>query len=277
MQITEYTIHRKTKSEHEQFILIPIGDIHLGSAGCDQAKLKETIKFIETNSHAYWIGMGDYIEAINPSDPRFDPYSIDPSYNIKDLSSLITTQVEDIKAYFRPIKDKCICLLTGNHEEKVRTRYYRDVTLEMANEFNVKYIGYTGFIRMRFKNPTGNGRRVFDIYAEHGYGGGRTSGPKVNKLESLARKFDVDLILSAHVHQKVIAPPIIRISVDHRNQKLVARKTHAITTGSYKKAFVLNADSYEEKFGYGPSDLGSIKIRLYPRYRLEKEIIIEMN
>ena len=281
MEIHNFTIQRKSRKEDENFVVIPIGDIHLGCAGCNQAVLRETIKEIENNKNYYWVGMGDYIEAVNPNDKRFDPYSIDPSYNIKDLSSLITTQIEDIKSYFRPIKDKCLGLLCGNHEETIRKYYYRDIVLEMAHEFKVKYMGYAGFIQLRFVAPnTGKYKptsRVFEIFAHHGYGGGRTSGPKVNKLEGLAKKYDVDLVLFAHVHQKIIAPPIVRIGVNQTRTKLVQKTTHAVTTGSFKKAYVLGGTTYEERFNYGPSDLGTIKITIYPGNAKDIRTVIEMS
>ena len=50
-----------------------LGDIHEGAANHQAKALKEAINIIATDSDAYWIGMGDYIDAINHRDPRFNP------------------------------------------------------------------------------------------------------------------------------------------------------------------------------------------------------------
>ena len=134
MELADYTIKRKHKNETECFTLVPIGDIHLGAAGCAVQRLNETIDFIASEPSVYWVGMGDYIDAINPSDKRFDPTSIDPSYNIKNLSQLITTQINDLKSMFRPIKDKCIGLLAGNHEDHIRKQFKWDVTVPAEDD-----------------------------------------------------------------------------------------------------------------------------------------------
>ena len=50
-----------------------LGDIHEGAANHQAKALSKAIDIIATDSDAYWIGMGDYIDAINLHDPRFNP------------------------------------------------------------------------------------------------------------------------------------------------------------------------------------------------------------
>ena len=50
-----------------------LGDIHEGAANHQAKALSKAIDIITTDSNAYWIGMGDYIDAINHRDPRFNP------------------------------------------------------------------------------------------------------------------------------------------------------------------------------------------------------------
>lgn len=249
-----------------------MSDIHLGAAGCDIPKLEETINYIKESPNRYWIGVGDYCECINISDPRFDPYSIDPRYNIPMLSRLIKTQTSDILSYLTPIKDRCLGLFTGNHEETIRLRYHHDVLYEMAEKWDMRGInvGYDGFIRLRFIRNKSTGSpassHVFVIYASHGFGSSRTSGPKVNRLENVAHSFDADIIILAHEHKKVIAPPIIKLGLTERGD-LVQRKQIAVMSGSFLKSYVQGATSYSEKAGYPPSDLGTVKITITPETR----------
>lgn len=279
MEITTYRIKRTGKSETDFYTIIPIGDSHIGSAGFDEKRLRETVEIIRTHDNYYWIGMGDLIEAINLNDKRFDPRSIDSSYNIKNLDNLITTQIEDCKNIFRPIKDKCLCMLTGNHEETIRLRYYRAVTMEICNEFKVKYMGYDGLLRIIFdqsKDKTIGNKTSFDFYLHHGYGGGRTPGAKTNILEKQCRMWNVDVVVMAHLHAKVCTPPLITLSLNHQSTKILSRKCYGVMTGCYRKSHVLGGISYEERMGYGANDLGSPRIKLYPRNRLEKAVRIEI-
>jgi hypothetical protein len=131
-------------------------------------------------------------------------------------------------------------------------------------------IGYDGFIRVRFirnkSTDSAPASHVFVIYASHGFGGSRTSGPKVNRLESVAHSFDADIIILAHEHKKVIAPPIIKLGLSERGD-LIQKKQLAVMSGSFLKSYVKGATSYAEKSGYPPSDLGTVKIYVTPETR----------
>ncbi|GIV81705.1 MAG: hypothetical protein KatS3mg051_1059 [Anaerolineae bacterium] len=60
-------------SRADEFRIIPLGDIHVGARGSDTAAFRHVVEDIASDERAYWIGMGDYLDAINRSDPRFSP------------------------------------------------------------------------------------------------------------------------------------------------------------------------------------------------------------
>ena len=68
-----------------------LGDIHEGNCNHADAELKEAVRIIQNDPVGYWIGMGDYIEAINSKDPRFNPVEIAEYYRLKDLKDLPKT------------------------------------------------------------------------------------------------------------------------------------------------------------------------------------------
>ena len=264
MEIIDYTIDYN--SANDVIDIIGLGDIHLGNVGCDKKHLQEIIDYIKGKKNCYWLGMGDMVETINVNDKRFDPKSIDPSYRIADLDDLSTKQFADICKMLRPIKDKCIGLLTGNHEETSRLHYYRDVTLDLCRELNTQYLSYDAFIRLKFKrNSRPSGGLIYTIYATHGFGGSRRNGPKVSRLEDLAAAFDADIIMVGHEHKKIIAPPITKLRCPHEGAlRLESRKQLAIMTGSFLKGYIPGAITYVEKKGYAPADLGVVKIMIKP-------------
>lgn len=269
MEIIDYEITYKSKKD--KINLIGLGDIHLGHAGCDKQKLIETIEYIRQKPNCYWVGMGDYAECINVTDKRFDAQSVDPDFTIKDLGDLVKKQYEIIKKLLFPIRDKCIAILCGNHEETVRLKNYRDIASGLAEELKVRpkqrlYLGYSGFIRLKLKRMARKGKYhsiVYLIYAHHGWGSARTSGAKVNRLDNFTRGFDADLIMIAHEHKKIIAPPVTMLSVPLRGERrLIERKRIAVMTGGFLRGYQEGIQSYVERKGYNPSDLGVVRVIL---------------
>jgi DNA polymerase II small subunit/DNA polymerase delta subunit B len=55
------------------FHLEPLGDIHIGHAGCNEKLYKERVKAIATQDNRYTIFMGDQLDAITVYDKRFNP------------------------------------------------------------------------------------------------------------------------------------------------------------------------------------------------------------
>ncbi len=265
MQLIERDIFYKSKSD--EFDLVPIGDIHLGNVGCDIEHLKKIITYIKDNPKALWIGMGDYMECINIIDPRFDAKSIDPSYDIKNVDNLVSMQMADIKALFMPIKNKCLGLITGNHEETIRIRFKRDVTLDLTREMGVDYLGYDCFLRMNFiRKPLlikATGTTII-LYATHGCGGSRMAGGKINRIESFCDSFDADIVLVAHEHKKIVTNKI-KIGIKKIDTlKLVHKKQVGCMTGSFLQGYVNDAMTYVERKGYPPTDIGVVKVMIKP-------------
>ena len=47
-------------SRADEFTIIPLGDVHLGNAACDEGRFRSVVDRITNDNRAYWIGMGDY-------------------------------------------------------------------------------------------------------------------------------------------------------------------------------------------------------------------------
>jgi predicted phosphodiesterase len=258
----------KYRSRTEEFNLYGIGDIHVGSVGCDIKHLREVVDMVKNDPKALWIGMGDFVEAINITDKRFDPYSIDPCYNIRNLSRLVATQIDDVVGYLEPIRNKLIAFVIGNHEETVRLSFNTDVGFELSKRLIAPCLGYDGWIRLSFKRQRSNplqepSSTTYHIYVTHGHCGGGKSGGKVNKLEDICSFMDADLVLMGHGHKKVITPPIVKLGLTEGGA-LTTRKQLGVMTGSFLKTYVENATTYGEKKNYAPCDLGVVKITLKP-------------
>lgn len=252
----------------QTFTLRPLGDVHLGTAHCDRKHFKRDIDSIAADPNALWIGMGDYCECITPTDPRFVAAEVDPDF-LPRLGTIAVAQRDTFLEYVEPIKAKCIGLLEGNHEAQIRFRHYLDLTLDMCRELGCDYLGDTAFVRLNFCRTDDDGRQlrsnVVVVYAEHGAGGGRYTGGKLNALEHMMRDFEAAIYLRGHVHTKGgVKEP--RISVPVKGKAVLIAKTRiAALTGCYYRTYAANQSSYGQRKSYPPTELGSVAIRIHPR------------
>jgi predicted phosphodiesterase len=229
----------------EQIQIIPVGDIHLGSPNCNLKYLKDTLDYIAKTPDCYVIGMGDYIESILPKDSRFDP-----SQDFK----IIDEYVENMKQILLPIREKILCLLTGNHEYHLHTDGYGDITMRLSKELQVAYAGFSCFLRLETKEKP---VRKIVIYAHHGWFSGRLRGAKINNLENMMRDYEADVYLAGHSHD-LFATRRVRLSWEG------AKKIVFANTGSFLETSTWGTCGYGERAGYPPQKLGVVKLKWYP-------------
>jgi len=256
----------KYDSKRQWLNLVPLGDMHLGNSGCDLKALKDMIDYIKNKEDTYWIGMGDYIDAINYSDPRFDPKTICSKYISEgDIDKIIQLQIDDIVDLFQPIKDKCIGLLRGNHEETIRRHYHYDVLYEITKDLELpkKYCLYDlSVTRLRFERI--KSRHCYDILTAHGNVGGRTYGYKANRINDLHKFFVSDVYLLAHSHIKQAQLSSL-IFFNHIGQEC-KRKVVDAYTGCFLRGYEKGMTSYIEKWLYPPTDIGCVKLKFQPEH-----------
>lgn len=262
MQYNPVVLHYESPAE--RFNIIPMGDIHLGNVGCDVRRLKDLVRWIANKDNTYWLGMGDYIDAINYTDPRFDPKTVDKRYLAAgDLDKMIQMQINDLIDILEPIADKCLGLHRGNHEEKIRREYHYDILYELWRGLclnGTAMLYDAALTRLKFVR----GRHVtkVDIFSAHGNVGGRKGGNKINRLEDLMGYFDADIYLLAHSHIKV-AEVKTTLYFDNRGN-LRQKKRILAVTGCFLKSYEKGKTSYAERFLLPPNDLGVIKIMISP-------------
>jgi len=164
--------------------LVPIGDIHYGYVCCNVRKLKKVIEYVENKPNTKWIAMGDLIDNTSPRNKYFrrQKHIIDTQQQILDLAELL-----------EPIKDKCIGLLWGNHEERAFKEEFNP-TLQLAALMGNKELDLNSSNHY-FRYA---GKRVF---ACHGQTMSRNKPYKIKQLIELDRLVDADLYLMGHVHE----------------------------------------------------------------------------
>jgi len=250
--------------------LIPLGDVHFGSANCDVELFDETIAEIRSNPYALWIGMGDMIEAIAPNDKRWKAGGVDERVvNMASQDRIGDVYVQKMASKLRPIADKLLSYGDGNHEETFNAHYYTNLSVRILEAIGRSecYTGWAAGTELVF---TSSGTRVaLPIWHEHGWQAGRKDGAKVNNLDDLMGYIEgFRIYLYGHSHSRLMKVKT-KLGVDWHSKKLKATDCYGAHTGSFLKTRELAeltkdgvltcAPSYAERKGYPTTSLGPIR------------------
>ncbi len=260
MEAIEYRVFYKSRSN--TFKLYPLGDIHAGIKHCREKAIKAKVKEIQEDPLAFWIGMGDYGEFITPADPRWD---IGVVADWVEKTNVAESQRKWIVKLFEPIKDKCVGLLCGNHEDSIRLHNCQDVQLDICRDLGVKNLGASCFVRFVFSRNKDmkHDSTMFIGYFKHGSGGPQTDGGKMMALKRGLMGFDADIYAMAHLHDiKVDSQPRLHLS---ENLKIRQKIKVAAITGSWFLTYMQGEQaSYGEKRGFMPTPIGCPIFLIHP-------------
>lgn len=243
----------------DTFYIYPLGDIHAGSIHCAEQKIAEKVEGIRQQRNAYWIGMGDYADSITQKDPRWDTESI-ADWVRKD--NIAETERQFVVRLLKPIAKKCICMLTGNHEEAIHRHLQYDMTGNICRDLGVPYGGYSCFTKLNFKRKGGHDNHIYTFHCFHGAGSAQTEGARLMRLKRLVKEMQADVYFMGHLH--AITHDITdRLTIQGNKIKSVPQI--ATITGSWLRTYTQDLPpSYGEMAGYKPSHLGCPCIIISP-------------
>lgn len=257
--------------EHESrtdvFAIWFVGDLHLGSAACDEAAITETVKQIRADPKAIWIGLGDLAEFIPRHDWRNRQGQMAKwlrGLEVDYGDDLVAREVEEVVTRLKPIADKCIGLLYGNHEDRILMQFDRNVQREVCRGLGVLDLTDEAIIRLAFSITGGNRARVFDVYVHHGWIGGREISNAA--LTKMLLDYDVDIAAVGHGHKRAVAPPTVTLRMA-QNGEIVERRRYALMTGAFSRSHVQGVTSYASGRGFHPNDVGAVCIYIEPDIR----------
>jgi predicted phosphodiesterase len=227
----------------EQIEIHPMADLHIGDSMSDFKLIMERIEHIKNTPNAYCILDGDLMDTAIAS-------------SIGDTYAAHLQPMEQLKLcvkLFEPIKDKILCIVPGNHENRVYKSDGIDTTAMMAAQLGLsdKYSETTAILFIRFGSETrraSEGRKmVYSVYVTHGSGGGRREGGKINRLADLAQIVDADVYLCGHTHlPAVFREGYFRTSKNSSNVQYVDRLF-------VNAAAALNYGGYGDRAGFKPA------------------------
>ena len=279
------------KSLHDTFNLYVIGDVHIGSSNCAEKHFKRFVKYIEKQPNAYWIGGGDYCSCITPSDlKRFDFNGladwlfVGSALDIKEALADISKQERGrFCEIVKPIANRCLGLIEGNHEQKFMQHNNNGHHYLMCDQLGVDNLTDCAFLRLRADKGKGGDSRVITIFIMHGFGGGRTAGAEPNHLARLGTFAEADIILRGHSHTFHIAPPEPRLYIPTKGRlpaECLERTVRKANWGCWLKSYAAGPSTYDSRAGYPPRPLVTLEITIKPHHgenNKHKPTIIRMS
>jgi hypothetical protein len=267
MRVIERRI--ETGGRADWVAIYPLFDIHLGTSRCREDKLKRVIAEIKQNANAYWIGGGDYAEFITRSDPRHKESDLAAWLHGKD--DIARHQVQRFIELITPIADRCIGVLSGNHEAQILRHCERNVygnVLESIKDASGQRgqlgLGYGGFIVLRIERG-GHHTHTLTIFTEHGYGGGRTKGSDVLNSQRIFAHVGCDVYLTGHRHKAHLIPHTRIELVEGKAREMV--KISAMP-GSFRERVTEHDEDdpggYEDMACYPAGDQAGVRIWYRP-------------
>lgn len=251
--------------------LYPLGDVHLGSRKCDEDGFRATVDQIAAHPRALWLGMGDYAEFINVTDPRFDFGTLAPWVTTRDLCDLAAAQRDRFLSIVAPIAGKCIGLVRGNHEGTIHRKYERDIYAEIVGGVKVAAgmgpderlgLGMTGWIVLSFYRSDQRERgTTITLSVHHGFTGGRLAGGKALNMQRWLWTHDCDLAVFGHSHNTSAQPEAVEAVA---GDKVVRQVRRGAYSGTFLGLTEEGPDTYEEVKGYLPLPLMQPLILLRP-------------
>lgn len=219
--------------------ILPIADIHVGDKQSDPSIVNALIQSVKDIENRYCILDGDLMNTAIIGG-KSDVYSeiLTPSEELKRC-----------KEIFEPIREKILCAVPGNHEERVTKTTGVCMTEILCRELGLQDI-YSPTSAVLFLKMGWYRKKcrpfVYTIYVNHGSGGGRRPGSKISRLADYASIVDADIFVVGHTHfPSSFKQQTYRVNTS--NSTVTLREQLFVNTAS-----ALSYGGYGDRQGYQP-------------------------
>lgn len=237
----------------ENLTIYPVGDVHYGSEEFNLDMWEELIGKVRSNSNAYVMLVGDLIDNGTKSAVT----------NCFRATATPGQQKKWLAEQLKPISDRILCAVSGNHESRQANVDADDNPLfdVMAKlDLEDRYRENGCFVAIRInqdRKASGKDRPTYTFFVTHGAGGGALIGGGANKTERFASHIEgVDVFVSGHTH-KGMTFPVSKLKFDTHNKQIMQQKAYVCVVSSF-----LNYGGYPIKKMLPPSSQGLTEIIL---------------
>ena len=266
-------MQRICKDLPKSFEIIIGSCTHIGSIMCYYDGIEKAVDYVKSGKNRYFIHLGDWIEAICTDDKRYNA----PPEHLKSKEEQIPfKQAKEAVRLFKPIKNKIIVGLWGNHERYL-SKYGNLVEDHICSELDIPF--GTEACRIILTN---NNQPLFNIFAMHGRKIFNSSAKDFEQREANMKaalklylqeqEADCAVMVCGHGHKIIVCEPSKRLilldgeTTQHQQYLKGLTKTGYIQpdqrwygmAGSARKSRLDGYDDYAQCFS--PADLGFLKL-----------------
>lgn len=231
--LNDFTIIEKNLNSDLNYIdLYSFGDVHIGSAELNLDNLKTKIKQIANNDKAYYVICGDMLDC-GIKNSKTNCYF--QTLNLQEQKELLYT-------LFSPIKEKCLAIVPGNHENRVTRDVGSNPLYDVACRLKIEdcYRENVAILKLTLGRNKKGKRVVYSVVIDH--------GTSINKHRQFTYSFDnVDIFISGHTHTP---------SYNARCKLRIDLKNNKVSQVNYREIVVnsnLDYGGYGAKGNYLPS------------------------
>lgn len=170
-------------------------DWHIGDRFCRMDDIRREVDYVAKTENAFLVLTGDLCNNATKN-------SVSDCY-AEDLSPM--EQMNTAVSLLSPVKDKILFAVQGNHEARTYRESGVDLTAIIMSELGLRdlYCHESAVLFLRVGQQTADNHHrpvPYLIFAQHGSGGGRKEGGKINRLADMANIIDADIYIMAHTH-----------------------------------------------------------------------------
>jgi hypothetical protein len=209
--LSEFDLIRHTFPE--EITIYPVADVHLGAVEHAESEWQAFLKKVE-KENAYLILAGDLINNSIRSAKFANPF--DEALRPREAKARMVE-------YLKPLKDRILCVVTGNHEARTLKESDQDLTYDICSKLDIEHlyretIAYMGIGVGNRSN--GKPDVTYTFAVTHGTGGGIYTGAAVNRNERFGNVVDgLDCLVVGHVHKGFISKPA-KIEINIRTNRV---------------------------------------------------------
>ena len=214
--------------------IYPIADVHLGAIECMEDRWKKFCEMVANEPDTYLILAGDLIQNATKTSIG-NPF--EQMYRPREQKRLMIE-------YLKPLRDKILCMVGGNHERRTDKDTDSSPAYDIAAKLDLEdlYRENIAFLKLQFGDIKANGARnpAYTFAVAHGFGSSIYTTNAAMRAERFGMAIDgIDCIIAGHIH-KPQEFPVAKYVVDKQNEKV-----------TIKPFEVFICTSWMENSGYG--------------------------
>ena len=201
--------------------IFPVADVHLGAVEHCEPEWQAFLKRVEQDD-AYLILAGDLLNNSVRSAGFVNPFD-----EVMRPREAKRRMVE----YLEPIKDRVLCVVTGNHERRTYRDDDQDLTYDICSKLDIEHVYRENIaymcVSLGMRSNERKPEATYTFAVTHGAGGGIYTGAAVNRNERFGNVIDgLDCMVVGHVHKGFVSKPA-KIVIDSKN-RLVSMKHYTV-------------------------------------------------